>query len=140
MVVYILMTCGDCYNSEVSSENHPATGHSAPKWGGAGGYSAAASAHTDRVLGAGFAGEVFIPRYNGSEPLPYTVIPMQVPESQGFQGYHSSRGQGPSGNVAARTGYAPGSGGQEVTSQRLPGAHISPVMQEEAPPPYQSYS
>ncbi|KAK7102973.1 annexin A7-like [Littorina saxatilis] len=113
VIVYLVASCTDCYKSEVSTESHPATAaSSAPKWGGAGGYTGVASSNVnDRVLGAGFTGEVVIPT-DGGEPLPYAMIPSQVPEAQGFRGYGSAEPTGPqgygSGQPTAPQGYGSG--------------------------------
>lgn len=127
LVVYVVINCGDCYNSEVSSENHPATQGGSVKWGGAEGYSSTAgSSVNDRVLSAGFTGDVVTP----GQHLPYPAVGARIPESLGFQGYGS-------GNQ-----YVPNwSAGQQVQQfgqgrQPLPGAHVGVGI--EPPPAYSS--
>ncbi|XP_076448605.1 uncharacterized protein LOC143285235 [Babylonia areolata] len=88
LVVYAAIACTDCYKSEVSTECHPAAASGGVRWGGAGGYSSAVTSDVNRsVMGAGFTGEVVVPDDGSSEPLPYALIPSQVPEAQGFRGY-----------------------------------------------------
>ncbi|XP_076468632.1 uncharacterized protein LOC143299369 [Babylonia areolata] len=134
LAVYVLASCTDCYKSEVSTDFHPATGQSqGVKWGGSGGYNAAASSDVnDSVLGAGFTGEVVVPGQGSDQALPYTMIPSQVPEAQGFRGY---------GSVPAEQGLRGygGGGGGGMPQQHMPGAHVSPVNPpepEEPPPSY----
>ena len=137
VAVVLLGVCTDCYKSEVSSDFHPATAHTEVRWGGAAGYTAAPT--SDPVLSSGFAEDLGT---GGSQALPYTMIPSQVPESQGFRGYGTSATpatQGLSGYSMAPppgpTGYTGNQG-----SQHLPGAHISPASAPEPDEPPPSYS
>lgn len=140
LLAFAVFSCTDCYKSEVSSECHPAAASNRPHWGGAGDYSAAVSSNpNDRVLGAGFTAEIVSPAERvGTQNLPYTVIPAQVPEAQGFTGYvpAGQAGYGSTGGVGARMGTAPAIQGH------FAGAHVSatpvPPWQDNEPPP--SYS
>ncbi|KAL8589404.1 hypothetical protein ACOMHN_021556 [Nucella lapillus] len=141
IMAYFLAMCTDCYKSEVSTDTHPATGQSEAKWGGAGVYSAVAADNVnDSVLGAGFTGEVVLPGEGSDQALPYTMIPAQVPEAQGFRGYGSAppeqglRGYSTGGGGVGQSGGGGGVGGRP---QQLPGAHVGPMNEpEEAPPSY----
>ena len=160
ILVYALVNCTDCYNSEVSTECHPATASTGAKWGGAGVYSAGENCDVNNaVLGAGFSsGEMVTPGEQGSHPLPYAMIPTQVPEAQGFRGYApvepvgapapGLRGYGAMEGGGSMAGCGGGQWGGGTTgqwgrsgsvgagSQYLPGAHVSPGMtQGEEPPP-----
>ncbi|ESO99733.1 hypothetical protein LOTGIDRAFT_173571 [Lottia gigantea] len=98
--VYIIFTCGDCYNSEVSSENHPACAsgsHSgAHKWGG-----------SDMGYASNTYGQAI--DINNQAPA-YSMIPVQVNDDPGFQGYSTGSASGP-------------------------GAHYNPVQDSQEPPP-----
>lgn len=139
IMAVFLAFCTDCYKSEVSTDFHPATGQSEVKWGGAGGYSAVTSTSVDdTILGAGFTGEVVLPGQGGDQALPYTMIPSQVPEAQGFRGYGSAPPeQGLRGYSAGEEGQnARGhGGGGGRPQQHLRGAHVSPMNEPEEPPP-----
>lgn len=120
LVIYVVVTCTDCYKSEVSTECHPASAAGAPKWGGAGGYSAAAGFDVhDPVLGAGFTGEVIQLQDVASHALPYALVPSEVPEAQGFRGY------GPAETADGVGGY--GSTGAYQPSQAAYGGSSSVV-------------
>lgn len=137
VAAFAIISCMDCYNSEVSSECPAAAGSSGARWGGAGGYTAAASFNpNNRVLGSGFTAEVVIPTDRENQGLPYAMIPSQVPEVHGFSGYTpvTQASYGGTDSVGGRWGEAP--------RGRMPGAHVNatsvPFRQEDEPPP--SYS
>ncbi|CAL1526532.1 unnamed protein product [Lymnaea stagnalis] len=108
LVVFLIPTCMDCMNSEVSSDTNPACGGTTPKWGGATNYT---------------TNEVRVP-----SSLPYSVNP-HLQEGSGFIGYQAAGYPAPAAtNDGSRLGPEAGQ------FQR----HFSPFDQEPPPPPYEA--
>ncbi|KAK6177096.1 hypothetical protein SNE40_015270 [Patella caerulea] len=117
LAVFVILNCGDCYNSEVGSMNHPASGGSTGtqtanvKWGGSDGYVPQSY------------GEV-VNRSNSNANLPYSAAFSSSPnrnESASFQGFSTE----PSAPMV------PGGGNR----------HYNPLLDsQEPPPPYSEFN
>lgn len=126
VLVVIIIKCTDCYNSEVSSENHPACADKQYRWGGADGYTGVNPSAPNAGFTTGERVELT------QQHLPYTMIPTGVPASGGFQGY-SLAGQGGDGQPSGGLAYQ---GSTRSNASYGGSMHYNPVEPQEPPPTY----
>ena len=140
-----LMVCMDCMNSEVSSDSHPASSGDTPKWGGASNYSRAGGGQGGRD--SAYVTEVVNPDDLRNAPLPYSMVPTQIPESGEFRGYQTSGGNSGMAGYSATTPSAPSpAAGYSATSSLSGygandrsgnhGRHYNPGERDDPPPAY----
>ncbi|RUS87960.1 hypothetical protein EGW08_004238 [Elysia chlorotica] len=139
-----LMVCMDCMNSEVSSESHPASMSAAPKWGGATNYNRAGEGQGGTH--SGFVSEVINPSDLRNAPLPYSMVPTQIPDAAEFRGYQASGdGSGMAGYSSVTPSAPSGAGGygsdprQAGYSENASGnhgRHYNPADRQDPPPSY----
>ncbi|GFR59963.1 hypothetical protein ElyMa_000066900 [Elysia marginata] len=137
-----VMVCMDCMNSEVSSDSHPASTGGAPKWGGATNYRR--SGYGEGGTDAAYVSEevnINDPRH---APLPYSMVPTQIPESGEFRGYqtgdtgniHSGMAGYTSSNPSAPPVMAGYAAGPSTNSGGGHGRHYNPAERDDPPPSY----
>lgn len=135
VLVLIIFKCTDCYNSEVSSENHPACAEKQPKWGGAVGYTSANYSGMNSGFQTGERVEL-----NEQQSLPYAMIPHGVPESAGFQGYSTgvTERENSYQNQPSQVSYSEGDSLMQgnLNSRHGGARNYNPVEPEEPPPAY----
>lgn len=142
-----LMVCMDCMNSEVSSESHPASMSATPKWGGAINYQRGGQ-------GEGGTDSCFISEQVNindlrNAPLPYSMIPTQIPESGEFRGYQTGGADHVHGGVSGYSstnatappsleGYSAHSNaaGFSTNNSGGQGRHYNPAERDDPPPSY----